>query len=67
MMKHFDFMHMRALRMYHLEKLFAHKRIRLDEYATVPNVSYKFIPQMFIMLTYIHSISHNPPIFLYVG
>ena len=37
--KHFDFMRMRTLRMRHLEKLFVAKRIRLYEYATAPNVS----------------------------
>ena len=66
-MKHFDFMRMRILRMYHLEKLFATKRIRLNEYATIPKVSYKFIIQMFLMLTYIHSITHNLPILLCLG
>jgi len=53
--------------MCHLEKLFAAKRIRLDEHAIAPNVSYTFIQQIFLMLTYIHSISHNFLILLYPG
>ena len=58
-MKHFDFMRLRTLRMCHLEKLFVARRIRLYEYAFAPNVRYTFIHQMFLMLTYIHSVSHN--------
>jgi len=65
--KHFDFMLMRILHMYHLEKLFVVKMIRLYEYATMPNASYKFITQMFLMLTYIHLITHNFPILLCLG
>ena len=38
-MKHFDFMRLRTLRMCHLEKLFVARRIRLYEYASAPNVS----------------------------
>ena len=38
-MKHFDFMRLRTLRMCYLEKLFVARRIRLYEYAYAPNVS----------------------------
>ena len=42
-MEHFNFMHKRTLRMYDLEKFFNTQEIRLDEYAVMPNVNYKFI------------------------
>ena len=45
-MTHFDFMHKRTLRMYNLEKLFAARKIRLNDYASTRNVSYEFPLQM---------------------
>jgi len=45
-MTHFDFMRKRTLRMHNLEKLFDARRIRLYEYASTRNVSYKFPLQM---------------------
>ena len=64
-MKYFDFMRTRVLRIYNLEKLLAAKRIRLDEYAAAPNVSPKISTQMLITLIFIPSISQNLQRLLY--
>jgi len=55
-MKHFDLMHARTLRMHNLEKLFAAKRIRLGQYVTASNVSGNIFIPMLITHAYIPSM-----------
>jgi len=66
-MKYFDLMRARTLRMHNLEKLFSAKRIRLDQYATASNVSGNIFIPMLITHTYIPSMSHNVQHSVHVG
>ena len=66
-MKHFDLMRSRTLRMHNLEKLFAAKRVRLDQYATTSNVSSNIFIPMLLTHTYIPSMSHNVQHLVHAG
>lgn len=48
-MDHFDFMRKRTLGIVNLEKLFAAKRIRLNEYTSMQNVRHIYIINNFML------------------